>query len=140
MATTPQPPVLEAEALLRLLFAENGSIDDLTAALDQLAADATEMYQQVVTINAGYLDGRHPFPERTHLSVLFATFQIELFELIIKWVDFAKLEIATWPRTDGLGMTERTRALLRGIEHRRSVMEPPPPTGDGLAVAGGESG
>ena len=126
MATTPQPPVLEAEALLRLLFAENGSIDDLTAALDQLAADATEMYEQVVTINAGYLDGRHPFPERTHLSVLFATFQIELFELIIKWVDFAKLEIATWPRTDGLGMTERTRALLSGIEHRRSVMEPPP--------------
>ena len=126
MATTPQPPVLEAEALLRLLFAENGSIDDLTAALDQLAADATEMYEQVVTINAGYLDGRHPFPERTHLSVLFATFQIELFELIIKWVGFAKLEIATWPRTDGLGMTERTRALLSGIEHRRSVMEPPP--------------
>ena len=126
MATTPQPPVLEAEALLRLLFAENGSIDDLTAALDQLAADATEMYEQVVTINAGYLDGRHPFPERTPLSVLFATFQIELFELIIKWVDFAKLELATWPRTDGLGMTERTRALLSGIEHRRSVVEPPP--------------
>ncbi len=140
MATTPQPPMLEAEALLRLLFAENGSIDDLTAALDQLAADATEMYEQVVTINAGYLDGRHPFPERTHLSVLFATFQIELFELIIKWVDFAKLEIATWPRTDGLGMTERTRALLSGIEHRRSVMEQPPPTGDGLAVSGGETG
>jgi DNA-binding PadR family transcriptional regulator len=140
MATTPQPPVLEAEALLRLLFAENGSIDDLTAALDQLAADATEMYEQVVTINAGYLDGRHPFPERTHLSVLFATFQIELFELIIKWVDFAKLEIATWPRTDGLGMTERTRALLSGIEHRRSVMAAPPATGDGLAESRGEPG
>ena len=140
MATTPQPPVLEAEALLRLLFAENGSIDDLTAALDQLAADATEMYEQVVTINAGYLDGRHPFPERTHLSVLFATFQIELFELIIKWVDFAKLEIATWPRTDGLGMTERTRTLLSGIEHRRSVMELPPPSGGGLAESGGEPG
>jgi hypothetical protein len=98
------------------------------------------MYEQVVTINAGYLDGRHPFPERTHLSVLFATFQIELFELIIKWVDFAKLEIATWPRTDGLGMTERTRALLSGIEQRRSVMEPPPPTGDGPAESGDESG
>jgi hypothetical protein len=72
--------------------------------------------------------------------VLFATFQIELFELIIKWVDFAKLEIATWPRTDGLGMTERTRALLSGIEHRRSVMAAPPPTGDGLAASRGEPG
>ena len=126
MATTPQPPVLEAEALLRLLFAENGSIDDLLAALDQMAADAAEMYDQVVTINTGYLDGSHPFPQRTHLSVLFATFQLELFELIIRWVDFAKAEVATWPTTEGLGMTERTEAILHSIREQRSVLESPP--------------
>ena len=126
MATTPQPPVLEAEALLRLLFAENGSIDDLMAALDQMAADAAEMYDQVVTINTGYLDGSHPFPQRTHLSVLFATFQLELFELIIRWVDFAKAEVATWPTTEGLGMTERTEAILHSIREQRSVLESPP--------------
>ena len=126
MATTPQPPVLEAEALLRLLFAENGSIDDLMAALDQMAADAAEMYDQVVTINTGYLDGSHPFPQRTHLSVLFATFQLELFELIIRWVDFAKAEVATWPTTEGLGMTERTEAILHSIREQRSDLESPP--------------
>jgi len=125
MATTPQPPVLEAEALLRLLFAENGSIDDLTAALDQMAIDATEMYEQVVTINTGYLDGQHPFPDRTHLSVLFATFQLELFDLIVHWVDFAKAEIATWPTTEGLGMTDRTEAILRNIQQQRSVLGSP---------------
>ena len=126
MATTPQPPVLEAEALLRLLFAENGSIDDLMAALDQMAADAAEMYDQVVTINTGYLDGLHPFPQRTHLSVLFATFQLELFDLIVNWVDFAKAEIAMWPTTEGLGMTARTEAILRSIQQQRSVLESPP--------------
>ena len=126
MATSPQPPVLEAEALLRLLFAENGSVDDLTAALDQMAADAAEMYEQVVTINTGYLDGLHPFPQRTHLSVLFATFQLELFDLIVKWVDFAKAEIATWPTTEGLGMTDRTEAILDNIKQQRSVLESPP--------------
>jgi hypothetical protein len=125
LATAPAPPVLEAEALLRLLFAENGSVDDLTAALDEMAADAAELYEQVVTINASYLDGHHPFPERTHLSVLFATFQLELFDLIVRWVDFAKAEIATWPTTEGLGMTDRTEAILNNIEQRRSVLEPP---------------
>ena len=126
MATTPQPPMLEAEALLRLLFAENGSIDDLMAALDQMADDAAEMYDQVVTINTGYLDGLHPFPQRTHLSVLFATFQLELFDLIVNWVDFAKAEIATWPTTEGLGMTARTEAILHSIQQQRSVLESPP--------------
>lgn len=122
MATSPQPPVLEAEALLRLLFAENGTVDDLVAVLDEMAADAAELYEQVVTINTGYLDGEHPFPERVHLSVLFATFQLELFDLIVRWVDFAKGEIATWPATRGLGMTDRTEAILENIKARRSAL------------------
>ena len=124
MATTPRPPVLEAEALLRLLFAENGTTDDLIAALGAMADDAAELYEQVSTINTGYLDGEHPFPQRTHLSVLFATFQLELFDLIVKWVEFAKTEIATWPTTEGLGMTDRTEAILSDIKERRSVLKP----------------
>ncbi|MGI9614415.1 MAG: PadR family transcriptional regulator [Acidimicrobiales bacterium] len=126
MATTPQPPTLEAEALLRLLFAENGSISDLVAALDAMANDAMELREQVVAINTGYLDGEHPFPERTHLSVLFATFQLEYFDLIVRWVDYAKAEIATWPATGALGMTSGTEAILDNIKNRRSCLEPRP--------------
>lgn len=125
MTTAPQPPVLEAEALLRLLFAENGSKDDLIAALSEMANDAAALYEQVVSINASYLDGQHPFPQRTHLSVLFATFQLELFDLIVRWVDFAKAEIATWPTTEGLGLTDRTEAILHSIKEQRSVLDSP---------------
>jgi hypothetical protein len=128
MTTLPQPPVLEAEALLRLLFAENGSTEDLVAALTKMADDATTQYEEVATINVGYLDGEHPFPQRTHLSVLFATFQLELCELIVNWVDFAKAEIATWPTTEGLGLTDRTEAILCAIKEHRSVLEPPQAT------------
>ena len=128
MATPPQPVVLEAEALLRLLFAENGSKDVLLAALTKMADDAATVYEQVATINTSYLEGRHPFPERTHLSVLFATFQLELFDLIIHWVDFAKTEIATWPQTEGLGMTDRTMAILENIKQRNSILDSTPNT------------
>lgn len=122
MTTSTQPPVLEAEALLRLLFAENGTKDDLLAALTEMADDAAELYEQVVAINSSYLDAEHPFPERTHLSVLFATFQIELFDLIVRWVDFAKTEIARWPTTEGLGLTDRTELILHEIKERRSLL------------------
>lgn len=125
MATSPQPPVLEAEALLRLLFAENGTKDDLVAALTAMADEAAERYEQVVTINTGYLDSEHPFPERTHLSVLFATFQLELFDLVVRWVDFATAEIEQWPTTEGLGLTDSTEAILHGIRDRRSMLDPP---------------
>lgn len=128
MATTPQPPTLEAEALLRLLFADHGTTDDAIAAVDQLAADAAETYEQVLTINAGYLEGGHPFPERVHVSVLFATFQLELSDLMARWAEFAKAEIAAWPTTEGLGMTDRTEELLEAITQRRSVLDPSPET------------
>jgi DNA-binding PadR family transcriptional regulator len=123
MATEAEPPVFEAEAFLRLLFADHGTLDDVRATLDKLATDATQTYEQVREINVGYLDGRHPFPERVHLSVLFATFQLELFDLIVRWVDFAKAEVAEWPTTSGLGMTDRTDAILHQIEERRSVLD-----------------
>lgn len=122
-ATEPEPPVLEAEALLRLLFADLGTVEDATRALDKLAADANESYEHVLEINAGYLDGQHPFPERVHVSVLFATFQLELFDLIARWAEFAKAEVAAWPTTEGLGMTDRTKQLLEVITQHRSVLD-----------------
>ncbi len=57
--------------------------------------------------------------------MLFATFQLELFDLISRWVDFARTEIATWPTTEGLGMTDRTEAILDQIGERRTVLAPP---------------
>ena len=118
MATTPRPPTLEAEALLRLLFADQGTTDDAIAAVD-----TAEVYEQVLEINAGYLDGQHPFPDRVHVSVLFATFQLELFDLIVRWAEFAKAELAAWPTTEGLGMTDRTNELLEAITQRRSMLD-----------------
>ena len=123
MATVPDPPVLEAEALLRLLFADLGTTEDAMKALDKLAADATEAHEQVLQINAGYLDGQHPCPDRVHVSVLFATFQLELFDLIVRWTEFARAEIDAWPTTVGLGMTERTRELLEAMTQRRSALD-----------------
>ena len=125
MATEVDPPVLEAEALLRLLFADHGSLDDAVATLDRFAADADEIHRQVLDINATYLDGGHPFPDRVHVSVLFATFQLEFFDLIRRWSEFAKAEIAEWPATEGLGMTDRTREMLEAMVANRPIIPPP---------------
>lgn len=76
----------------------------------------------MLQINAGSLDGDHPFPDRVHVSVLFATFQLELTDLIGRRVDFARSEIDGWPSTGGLGMTEPTRELLECITAGWSVL------------------
>ncbi|NQV07646.1 PadR family transcriptional regulator [bacterium] len=108
-----QPPRIEIEVLLRLLFADHGSTKDLRRALDELEADIREHHDAIIELMASYLDGGHPFPERTHLSVLFATFQIEVFKTIERWIEFARHEIDDWPTTQDLRITPRTEALTR---------------------------
>jgi DNA-binding PadR family transcriptional regulator len=126
-STRTQPPRFEIEALLRLLFADYGTIDDLLGALDELETDISEHHQAIVELMGSYLDGGHPFPDRTHLSVLFATFQIDMFKSIERWIDFARNEIGQWPTTENLGMTQRTEALTRLLAHDQSPLNTPPP-------------
>ena len=124
--TRTQPPRMEVEALLRLLFAENGSLSDLSSVLSELDTDMVAHRTDVAAIMATYLDEGHPFPERTHLSVLFATFQVEISRSIERWVEFAHAEIAGWPATGGLGMTERTKALTKLLAEGTSPASMPP--------------
>jgi hypothetical protein len=42
----------------------------------------------------------------------------DLFELVVRWAELAETEIQAWPQTDGLGMTERTHALLEELVRR----------------------
>lgn len=121
-STRTQPPRFEVEALLRLLFADHGSKDDLLGALDELEADIGEHHEAIVELMGSYLDGGHPFPQRTHLSVLFATFQIEMFKTIEAWLDFARAEIDEWPTTEDLGMTPRTEVLTRKLANDESPL------------------
>ena len=121
--TRTDPPRLDVEALLRVLFADSGDSADLLRTLDELEADIGEHHQAIVELMGSYLDGGHPFPERTHLSVLFATFQLELFRTIERWVAFARAEVDEWPATRGLGMTPRIEEITRALAQDRSPIE-----------------
>ncbi len=123
-STRTEPPRFEIEALLRLLFADHGSREDALRVLDELEDDIEGHHQSIVELMGTYLDGGHPFPQRTHLSVLFATFQIEMFKNIERWITFARVEIEEWPSTQDLGMTPRTEALTRLLAQDHSPLNP----------------
>lgn len=135
--TRTQQPRIEVEALLRLLFADHGSREDLLRALDEFEDDIGVHHRAVVQLMGSYLSEGHPFPQRTHLSVLFATFQVEMFKAFERWIDFARAEIDRWPTTEDLGMTARTEALARLLAEDVSPLdrEPPEPAGPGVAAS-----
>lgn len=123
--TDPAPPMFEAETMVRLLFAEHGTVDDLTRALTKLKHDTEELHRWSCAIIEGYARNDIPFPDRLHLSVLLATFELELFTMIERWVDFAVDEVSRWDDTNRPGPDARTAAITSLLAARRSVLETP---------------
>ncbi len=122
LATPPSPPGLEVEAMLRLLYADQGSKQDLLDAIRATRAWALARAPEGLAQVRGYLADGGPFPERLHVIALFGRFHLDLFELLVRWADLAEVEIAAWPRTADLGMTDQTRALLEEMRSRLQVL------------------
>src|SRR5262245_30896761 len=123
LTTQPGPPRFELEAMLRLLYADQGTKQDVLEAVQATrtwaAAQWAEGQQQV----RDYLANGGPFPDRIHIIALFARFYADLFELIIGWADLAEAEIQAWPRTNSLGLTGQARSLLEEMAARPPAHE-----------------
>jgi hypothetical protein len=99
----------------RITVADQGSKEDLLDAIHATRAWALARVPEGLAQIRGYLTDGGPFPERLHLITLFGQFYIDLFALLIRWADRAETEIAAWPHTTDLGMTDGTRALLEEL-------------------------
>jgi DNA-binding PadR family transcriptional regulator len=118
----PAPPQVEFEAVLRLFYADSTDKDAILSTLAHTADDLRQRYAEGVALVEAWLDGEAPFPERLHISALVAAFTRDLLWLMIEWSELAQREIERWPRTDGLGMTARTRELLQRIVDEQPIM------------------
>ena len=118
LATRPGPPRFEFETMLRLVYADQGTKEELLGAVRAAQEWAEARHAEGREQVRGYLDDGGPFPDRLHIIALFARFYADLFELVVRWAELAETEIQAWPRTDGLGMTERTHALLEELVRR----------------------
>jgi DNA-binding PadR family transcriptional regulator len=118
LATEPAPPRFELEPLLRLLYADHGGRHDLDQAVATARSWARAETERGLAQLEGYRDGGGPFPDRLHIVVLFADLCARLLEAIDGWAADASAEVATWPRTDGLGATPATTRRLDDLIDR----------------------
>jgi DNA-binding PadR family transcriptional regulator len=118
MATPPGAPELNHELMLRVGFADNGTVADLHAALDAAESKLAQLYADGIEQVEGYLADGGPFPERMHLIALASDFNARFLELCHDWIDDVRAEATEWSTTVGLGPTERTRRRLVAILRR----------------------
>jgi PadR family transcriptional regulator AphA len=112
LGTPPAPPVLEVETLLRILFADQGSVDDLRAALSATASQARRAGAAAVVLADELLATGGPFPDRLHLTERVVAFYGEFLLLLTRWCDETADEVGTWSTTKDLGLTPQARQRL----------------------------
>jgi DNA-binding PadR family transcriptional regulator len=112
LATRPADPKLEIEAMLRLLYADSGSVDDLLKAIGALRDWAYARYVAGRTQVIEYRQPEGAFPQRRHIQALFARFFASIYHTVIDWCGLTAAEVSRWDSTTGRSLDQHTLALL----------------------------
>jgi PadR family transcriptional regulator AphA len=113
LGTEPAPPSLEIEAALRLLLADQGTVDDVCAALETTAQHMRQRYADGQVLIQELLETGGVFPERLHLVAPLASFYGDFIRLLLRWCDETLAEVKTWSSTKELGLTRYGRERLQ---------------------------
>lgn len=118
------PPQIEMEAMIHLFFAENGTPDQLIAALARVTEQANDSLAAIHDLSVGIAAGEDQFPERRAMNGITFELYCRLHETIRDWSTWAECELATWPavrrdrRLVAAGPPERGSELFTQIAQR----------------------
>jgi DNA-binding PadR family transcriptional regulator len=93
----------ESEALLKVLFAEHGTIDDLRASIRALRDDAAAGVEHFRVIAEAYAAGEGDYPERFGVSSLVARLLGEQQLATVRWAEWAERAVSRWDTPAGPG-------------------------------------
>lgn len=120
------PRSTEFEAMLKVFFADAGSIDQLLTTLDAMLADARGRLHEL----SGMVDdiaGEAQFPQRLHISALTLRLQFEQEAAVLAWTQWARGEVRTWTDTtdpggwDPVASLHGLRAQIQAVLDRESA-------------------
>jgi PadR family transcriptional regulator, regulatory protein AphA len=94
---TPSAPSLEFEALVKVFFADGGTLAQLRSTLDHVEREAAARRD----VLRGMIEGRaaepdYEFAVRWPINALSMRFQLDHNELQIRWARWAREQISTW--------------------------------------------
>lgn len=96
LAEPGDPPSMEFEGLLKVAFADHGSIDALRTNLAAIRRWADEDWADGLGRMAEYADTGGPYPERLPVIALASRFFMEQSAAIRRWAEWAEQATSDW--------------------------------------------
>jgi DNA-binding PadR family transcriptional regulator len=112
LASPTAPPALEFEAMVRVLLAPSGTLEDLRSTLETMGAQARESRDLFVSHARYLLDNEGgTYPERLHVLSLANLFMVEHFSNIVEWSKWALEQTQGWDETVAPARTEPDQSI-----------------------------
>jgi DNA-binding PadR family transcriptional regulator len=89
---------LEAEPLLRVFLADQGTRDDTLATLAAARAWAEERNVGNLAAGRAFLSGAADFQSRAAPTMLVGAFLTDFYKLVADWAEWANEQVAEWPQ------------------------------------------
>lgn len=144
LASDPDEPHFEIEGILRLFYADHGTVEDLRSSAESTARAAREMMSEMVEIAEDYLaeggpltmlesgvggpgeprieyKSRPQFPERLHAVSLALDITTRLLATVDEFFTATSEETLSWSTTADSELTPATRRRLEEIVGRHST-------------------
>jgi DNA-binding PadR family transcriptional regulator len=90
------PPTLEFEGLVKVFFADAGTLEQLRTTLTRIAETSDARVAELDGKFAEHASGEVPFPDRTALNTVALRFQYDHEQLIGDWARWARVQITDW--------------------------------------------
>jgi PadR family transcriptional regulator, regulatory protein AphA len=126
----------ESEGALKVLFAENGTKEQLLATIDSMRAHALAVLDRRARVFDEVVRDGPPYPDRIHQSVLVFDLVDRLTSAVVEWADVAERRVDTWSavapdaatRADALRLVadirDRATAIVAARPHAADAGSP----------------
>lgn len=121
LSTEAATPRFQIESLLRVLFADQGEVDDLRSVLAGLREHTAERRRLGHDQLRTYLDDEGLFQERAHIVVLVGDLVARMLDLLDDWAAEVEDLTAGWESTAGIGLSPEVRDVLVAMLEREAV-------------------
>lgn len=94
------PSAFEAEAAVKLAFADVATPADALRVIDELESDARKRNSELLDVFAGYATGEGRYPDRAHVIGVASRLYHVHYDAMIEWAHWARAEVVQWTAAD----------------------------------------
>lgn len=96
LSRPPAPPALEFEAMVKVFFADSGTLEQLRDTLDHVEATARDRQLELRAMIEESRQGPYEFAGRLPINALGLRFELDRQAHFAEWAAWAREQIATW--------------------------------------------